>query len=297
MKKKLGIMVGLIAILLLGTLSGCGGSSYEEQTFALGDWELTITNDEVVYNEKSGCDCLFVYVTAENKSEKKLIYENTANVNVYQGGDYLSSASEMKNEDGKKVPRLGARQIETEPGKSVELVYGWELKDDRDVKVSFGGYTSAVKATKIDFKVKDRISDEWKAAMEKEKKEKAEKKSKKNVETEGFTADIAEGWYIDEFNDLSATIHNEALDRDIEVETSASWGTAQEWATAMAGNFQRDGTETVTVGGTQYIRLTISDDQYMLFADCTDGENAVRIYIFMMSWEDAQSQVELIKIK
>lgn len=36
MKKKLGIIVGLIAILMLGILGDCGGSSYEEQSVTLG---------------------------------------------------------------------------------------------------------------------------------------------------------------------------------------------------------------------------------------------------------------------
>lgn len=265
----------------------------------LGDnWELTVTNDQILYNKEAGCDCLLVYVTAENKGKDARIYNDLANVFSYQGDESLDIFQEIKDKDGNKVPDLKSGAKSTDSGKSIDLVYGWKLKNDNDVKVSFAGFTVAVKGKDIVFSVKDRITDEWKDSMKSDKESKDSKKNTKNVDAKYFSLTPADGWYVDNSDETSADLINEATKNKLEIKSSSSRGTAQEWADKMAGNYQKEGTtDTVKIGDTDYIRLQISDTQYMLFSTCSDGKNVVNIYSMFMSQDETNSQLKLIKIK
>lgn len=287
MKKM--ISLAMVLTMALG-LAACGGSAkYEEQTFTLSRWEVTITNDEVVFSESENCDVLNVYVTAKNTGEDAAAYSSTANVNPYQGEDRLDSG---------ELGDYSQYQNEVEPGETIDVVYSWELIDDRDVIVNFGGYTVAVEDTDITFVVRDRITDEWKAAQEAAAAELAEKMDVSTVSLEGgVTVDVADGWYVDDSDDSEVTVQLNDESGNVEVKTSNLWGTAQEWAEKMAGNYQKDASVLTTqdINGTTYICLPVNDTQFMLFADIGDGY-AVRMYGMFISLDDAMAQMELVTL-
>lgn len=313
MSKKLRISISLLAIFVLVLMAGCGGggdsggAKYETQTFTLGEfWELTITNDEVVYDEEGECDNLVVYLTAKNISDEKRAFANTANINTYQGEDRNSlGLGDAKDKDGNELHNTSAKDEEIEPGDSIELVYTWELEDDSDVLVNFAGYTITVEGAEITFVVKDRISEEWKDSMEAKKKELADKKSMKSFDVLGFKGEVAEGWYVDEIDEDKIKLVKEKDDAskgpegyiDIDTKSSSIFGNAQENAKSSAENFKMDGTTKITIGGTEYICLSILDDQFMLFKDCADGVNTVKFRSMFMSLDEAKEQIEKIQIK
>lgn len=302
--------MSLIAMVVTGIALACGlvacGASpdaadhtatqtYEVKTFDLGNYlSYEIYDDEVVFAEDGACDVFLVYAKITNKGDKPWSESKTANVYASQKGENLDwfelhEKSELK---------LGSTELE--PGDSIELVYSWKLNDYSPVTVNFGGYTVSVEDTDITFDIADRQTDESKAAQATAAEEKAAKLTTKELDMEGCTVALADGWYIDSSSASSAKLKNDSLGSgaymDISCRTKTS--SAQEAIESLNKNFGGGNTiDTVTIGSVVYYRIIPTDSQFYLVADASTAGNTVKVSGMFLTMDQAARQLEKIVVK
>lgn len=323
MKKRLAMV--LAGAMVLGMLTGCGDAaerkkeepakteeavekvvektaeevpveeeSYEAQTFNFEDWEVTITKDELLYDDYYGRDALILYITAVNNGEAGC-FSDLANFIGFQHDDNLDWA-QVKDANGEYIANVAAGKEETPTGESVDLVYAWTLDDDSTVTVSFHGFTVDVEGTEIDFEVADRITDEWKKTIEEDKKELEEKQSVTSLEMKGLSGELVDGWYVDYAEEKSAKLAREGELGTISITVSTTDATAQERAEKQVGTYQEEKQITTeTIGDTTYVCVIVSPDQVILFADSSEG--AIKIQTMFCELDAARAQLEAFTIK
>lgn len=274
-----------------GSDEGGGDSNYETQTVILtGErdeqyWEITVTNDEVVFNEEYQEDEILISVTARNLSEEAAILDNDVIATATQNGNNLSSSSGGEDTYEKL-------NTPVEPGDSVELVYARVLEDYSQVQVEFHGYTSYVTGGTVVFDVEGRQTEEAKAAAEAE----AAKRDARSLDIEYVTADIADGWYIDESDDDSAKIAQDGEDKGY-LRITVSFADSPKAAAERNQSLYADAKiSTVIINGTEYQYLEINDSQFELYAACSNGDIFVISGMFV-DLDTAMPQMEKITVK
>ena len=278
---------------------------YEEKKVKLDIWDITITNDEVKYVKDKESDVFFIYATAVNTSDKKEKINLVANINAFQGEDtrVLPSVS-MEGKEDYGLYKAGDKEIE--PDKSIDLIMGFVLNSEEDVRVKFAGYTSAVKSTEVEFQVKDRISDEWKQAKKAAEEELANKKDMKKVDTECFSVDVDGDWYVDDYDDDSCKLASDkvakgSVEGDLKITYNSFSNSAKEKAESDKKIYPK-GTkiETIKIGKSQYYYFRTNTDVesgFQLYADCSDKENVVNISSTFLTKKQAEKQLKKITIK
>lgn len=323
MKKRLALL--LAGAMILGMLTGCGGGaeekkeepvateeaaeevveetveeapveeeSYEAQTFNFEDWEVTITKDELLYDNYYERDALVLYITAVNNGEAGR-FSDLANFIGFQHDENLDWA-QVQDANGEYIANTAAGKEETPTGGSVDLVYAWTLDDDSTVTVSFHGFTVDVEGTEIEFEVADRITDEWKKTIEEDKKALEEKQSATGLDMKGISGELVDGWYVDYAEEKSAKLAREGEDATISITVSTTDATAQERAEKQLENYQEEKQVTTeTIGDATYVCVTINPDQVILFADSSEG--AIKIQTMFCALDAAKAQLEAFTIK
>lgn len=157
MKRKIISLLAVATVLALSfALIGCG-DSYQEQTVEFDEWTITITNDEVVYDEDNECDNLVVYFTATNNKDRANAFSDRANMQVKQDGEKLQ-LMQLKDENGNSLYDFEKWSTQLEPGESIDLVYGSQLISDSPVNFVFSGYSSDIVDAELQFEVADRLA-------------------------------------------------------------------------------------------------------------------------------------------
>lgn len=152
--KKLIAAALVLAMTMASGLTGCG-DSYEKQTVTLtgegGEtyWELTVTSDEVVFDEGRSHDNLVIYVTAKNTSEDTEKLSNDVIADAVQNGKSLDAGAQIEG-------NYDIMSSEVAPGESVDVIYTFQLEDETQVDVNFHGYTSYVTGGTAVFSVEGR---------------------------------------------------------------------------------------------------------------------------------------------
>lgn len=178
MKKKIALMITAACALALSlALVGCGGgnaadgeggadsaaaagdakSAYEEQTFEFDEWQVTITNDEVVYDENNECYDLVLYLTATNNKDRENAFSDRANMQCSQDGERLS-LGQYTDENGEFLYDFEVWQTKLKTGESIDLIYPIGLISDSPVKVVFSGFSSDIADVELEFEVADRMT-------------------------------------------------------------------------------------------------------------------------------------------
>ncbi len=303
-KKRALLALFMIALLMLnvtacGPKSDEGGmeaptQSYEEQTFVMDNWEVTITKDSLVYEDYYECDDFVVYVTAKNIGEEAAKFSETANFVAFQNGETLDWGQAKENDEF--LLNNQAAQEETAAGETVDAVYAWALKDDSAVTVKFGGYTVDTESTELTFEVADRITDTWKESIAAKEAEEAEKQSATGFDMVGVSGEFVDGWYAEYITDKDTELKRDGADGTITITSSTSRESAQAWAEQTVGNFSEPKEITsVTIGATTYLCIVVNDTQVELYVDGTDA--VVKIRGMFCTLEDITPQVEAFTIK
>lgn len=289
--KKAFMLVMVAALsLTLGLLTACG-ESYEKQTIDVTDgndtnyWELTVTNDEVQFNEGTGYDDLIVYVTAKNTSDQTEKLSSDIIATPTQNGETLDAGIQIEG-------NYDLICSEVEAGKSVDVVYTCRLADYSPVTMEFHGYTSAVVGGTATFDVEGRQTDEAKAAAEAE----AAKRDANSFDIEYVTGEVAEGWYIDEVDDDSVEIARDD-DSGASLSISVTFGdSAKDAMMTEEKNYPDAKTSTKTINGTKYQVLTKTKDMFALFAETSNGD-LFKISGLFLTVNDAMDQLKKITVK
>ena len=210
----------------------------------------------------------------------------------------------MEGKEDYGLYKAGDKEIE--PDKSIDLIMGFVLNSEEDVRVKFAGYTSAVKSTEVEFQVKDRISDEWKQAKKAAEEELANKKDMKKVDTECFSVDVDGDWYVDDYDDDSCKLASDkvtkgSVEGDLKITYNSFSNSAKEKAESDKKVYPK-GTkiETIKIGKTQYYYFRTNTDVkngFQLYADCSDKKNVVNISSTFLTKDQAKKQLEKITIK
>lgn len=273
--------------------------SYAEQTFILDDWEVTITNDYVAFDDYYKKDNLVVEYTATNKSGKEESFNGIANVIAYQNGENLGTG-QLCDENGDFVSDYEQALKAVADGTTITGVKVYELIDTSEVTVNFGGYSSDIEDTQIVFEIESRATDEWKAALEQQA---ADLEAKQNMT--GFDFDCVSGeidkdngWYVDVMDDEDVELCLTDTDATLTVYSDPDRESAQQWAEFKASGFQKgpESFENRTIGNANYILFPVNDTQFMLFADCSQG-GAVMIYGMFTDLDQCMTQLEKIVVK
>lgn len=311
MKKKLAIMMAGIMMISMLSLVGCGGSDnggstdsaesekvvFESQTFMFGDWEITTTDDAVLFDEVTECDHYLLYFTAKNTSDKSRAISVDDNIWAYQHDESLYWSWITDENDEVLTSDYDVLDQEVEPGEKVDLVYGWELEDDSTVTVYFRAFTVDIETTEWVVEVKDRITTEWKDVQEAEKAAIEEKKNATEFDIVGASAELVDGWYIDESYEDEVKLVREGEAGYIRIEC-ADWGkTAQEEAEELAGNFNMDVSSitTVEIGDVEFVCLPVLDDQVYLFTESSEGVVSVNTMFYTL--DAVMNQIDAMTIK
>ncbi|MBR3690655.1 MAG: DUF5067 domain-containing protein [Eggerthellaceae bacterium] len=159
MKRLSIIAIVAAALTLCLALVGCsgGGSKYQEQTVEFDGWEITITNDQVIYDEEEQTNNLIVWFTAKNNKDRAASMNGDANMQVSQDGEKLFLA-QVVDENGKNYYVFEDWMTEIEPGESIDLASGAELISDSPVKFVFSGSSSDIVDAELEFAVADRMT-------------------------------------------------------------------------------------------------------------------------------------------
>lgn len=177
MKKIVSLMAVATAFALSLTLVGCGGgnaadgeggadsaaategakSAYEEQTFEFDEWQVTITNDEVIYDEDNECYNLVLYLTGTNNKDRENAFSDRANMQCSQDGERLF-LGQYRDENGNSLYDFETWQTKLKTGESIDLVYPIALISESPVQVVFSGFSSDIADVELEFEVADRMT-------------------------------------------------------------------------------------------------------------------------------------------
>lgn len=287
-KKKIAVVLVLAMAMVTG-LTGCG-DSYEKQTVTLtgegGEtyWELTVTSDEVVFDEGRSHDNLIIYVTAKNTSEETEKLSSDVIADGVQNGESLDAGAQIEG-------NYEIMSSEVAPGESVDVAYTFQLEDYSQVDVNFHGYTSYVTGGTATFSVEGRQTEECKAAQEAEEA----KKDAKSFDIGYISGEIADGWYIDEVDDDSVKINQDKEDGGYLEIISVFSETAKDAAEEAKGIYTDAEVSVKTIAGTEYQCVKINDSQFELYAKSGTGE-VFQIYGMFVDLDSAMDQLEKISI-
>lgn len=314
MKKKLAIVL-ISAMVASMMFTGCGSGeesaepaaeetaeepeaeedAYEPIVIQYENWELTVTKEEIIYDDYYKCDSLYLHITAVNNGDAAARLADISNFLAYQHEDNLDWG-QIQDENGEFILNTDAAKEETPAGGSIELLYGWQLEDDSTVTISFGGYTIDNEKVTLDIEVKDRISKEWKDAAAAAAAELEEKQSVNGFDILGVSGELADGWYINSSDDKSVELMKEGVSGYVSISCADYKDSAQEWAESQAANYQEQKPITSeTIGANTYVCLTVMEDQVMLFMETSEG--VVKIQSMFYTLDDMRTQVEALTFK
>ncbi len=284
-KKFFVLLLVLCNCLLLsacGTNSGNSGlleqSDYKVRSLNLDNtWNIDIYDDKIIYDEVEKCDNLVIYIKAKNISDKDCVFDNLANINAYQSDGEALLKCKIKDKNGSWIMSNKPAKEKTKSGDTIELVYGWRINGEKDVKVVFGGYASSVKKVESIFKIQGRTTDESKAVANVEKSLKEEKMKRREIELTGCKIDIPEGWYLYSNTKFNAKLKRVDKDKGyVDVSCMSNTKSAREWIETVSSSFSNKfKTDSFNVNGHTYHHIAPSDSQVMLYADRTDEEKSV----------------------
>ena len=142
------------------------------------------------------------------------------------------------------------------------------------------------------FDVEGRQTEGAKAAEEAE----AAKKEARNLDILYVTAEIADGWYIEESDDDSAQIKQDADNGGYLRITTIFADSPKEAAESDQSIYADSKLSTKTINGTEYQYLKINDTQFALYAQCSTGEIFSVLGMFV-DLDNAMPQLEKITVK
>lgn len=301
MKTKKLLAICLSFVMACSLFAGCNNApKYEREAFKLGEnYTVQITKEEVIFDSDDKCDNLMVYFTAKNTGKDEWAFNSTANIIAKQDDEILSLA-QVEDESGNKILNVEKGKTKLKPGESIDLIYGWKLENYSPVKVNFGGYTTDVEDTLIEFNVAEKQTAEAKTASDEAASKLANQKNLTELDLSGCSMKLVDGWYVSASDNKTATLKNDSISSgSITITCSSNTSTAAEWGEKLNGNFGGDLTVTsYEANGTNYVRLDPTDTQFILLADQTAAEKSiVKITGMFVTLDQAATQVSNITIK
>lgn len=268
--------------------------TYDAESFELDGWSVKITDAEIVFDKRSGRDDLVVYMTAKNGNDEAGAFSGVANIFATQGNRDLRQANAMKD-NGEFYLDLDPFNEPVESGKEIEIMYGWELEDYETVNVVFTGFYEGVERNTVHFDVAACQSDEAAAVEAGERVGVDAKHAAKDAALEGAKITLVDPWYLDSSDGTHAELRQDETPAQLSVVTSDEQESAEAWANRIRENYtEGSNVSTVRVGGTTFFCFYPTDNQFLLFADCPDGEHAVNIRGMFVTLEEATPQIEEI---
>lgn len=304
MKRRLFVFASALTIVLTAVvLAGCGSTAlklenaatYSPSEVQVGDWKFTLKGANVVFDESNMADDLVVYVDATNTSDGARAVSSTLNLTAYQHDENLGFGAATK-EDGSVLTDYTHMSEDVQPGKTVQFVDAFLLKDYSDVRVTFGGFTNGIEPKDVTFKV-----DGLQTAKARDfAAGQASVRDTKEINLSGVNVKVADGWHPEEITDISCNLKKDDVGSTtgmtMAINCSGAYGSAEQWANTFRGNYAgASEITTVQVGSTTYYRFDPAPDQFQLFADSPAG-TAVNIYGSGGSYDLAVAQLEKITL-
>ena len=312
LKRLFPLVVSLLMIVALCSCGGGGGEgsggsagsakgdNYVEPSvkeFSLMDWDCEVTRSELVFDENEGLDNLVVTIKATNTKDEARFFE--PNIYCIQGesDDYMDTGG-YTDKDGNYLYTDIGNLEKCEPGKSCEVTRCFAITDyDSVIRLTFSGYTSAVKDTVIEFNVSGMQSEEAKKIADDRAAEMKAKQEATEADLDLCSLTYPEGWYADDTTESTVKlVRKNGESGQIDVDCTTLRTDAKEWCGLMNGNYGGNKTESeVTVNGTTWYRLDVNETQVQVFANANGG--CINIGTFQATYDDIVPLLESIKIK